>query len=183
MNLHKLYCAEATEKQFYPVPQDEIHAGIPATRTTEALFDLGDRPSRRSLSPWDCFERFFSTDKGSIWAMAAQSTNANIREHQAAGRSLAYGPTVQPSEIRLVFLLRLRLTLLRAESMTELYGELELDRHMPKGRFEFVMNYLRYDIDEMMGIVRQAIASFVALLTPKVICAEVFQPGILAFTG
>src|SRR5690242_3356357 len=100
MNLHKLYCSEAIEKQFYPVPQDEIHAGIPATRTTEALFDLGDRPSRRSLSPWDCFERFFSTDKGSIWAMAAQSTNANIRLLVGVSRP------GQPSEIRLVFLLR-----------------------------------------------------------------------------
>ena len=37
INLYKMYCLDARDKGFYPVPQEEIHEGIPATRTTEAL--------------------------------------------------------------------------------------------------------------------------------------------------
>ncbi len=128
MNLYKMHCLDARDKGFYPVPQEEIHEGIPSTRSTEALEVFAEGLNSRSISASAAFEEFYSTDEGSLWSIGARSTNENIREHEAAGTALAFGTTVTAAEVRTVFLLRLRLPLVLAESMKGHYVALKLDR-------------------------------------------------------
>ena len=183
INLYKMYCLDARDKGFYPVPQEEIHQGIPATRTTEALQAFAEGLNSRSISQWAAFEQFYSTDEGSLWSIGARSTNENIREHEAAGTALAFRATVTAAEVRTVFLLRLRLTLVRAESMKEHYVALKLDRYMPKSRFKFIMTYFHFDIDRMLETFWYQIPFFPFLLTAKVHHTEAFPARILVVVG
>lgn len=183
VNLYKMYCLDARDKGFYPVAQEEIHEGIPSTRSTEALEVFAEGLNSRSISALAAFEEFYSTDEGSLWSIGAQSTNANIRQHEAAGRALAFRATVTAAEVRTVFLLRLRLTLVRAESMKEHYVALKLDRYMPKSRFKFIITYFHFDIDRMLETFRYQIAFLPFLLTAQVDHTEAFPARILVVVG
>lgn len=183
VNLYKMYCLDARDKGFYPVAQEEIHEGIPSTRSTEALEVFAEGLNSRSISALAAFEEFYSTDEGSLWSIGAQSTNANIRQHEAAGRVLAFRATVTAAEVRTVFLLRLRLTLVRAESMKEHYVALKLDRYMPKSRFKFIITYFHFDIDRMLETFRYQIAFLPFLLTAQVDHTEAFPARILVVVG
>ena len=153
-NKLKEIAAEAKEKGFYPVQRDQLKLGKPPTRQTSAFNDkIPEGKTARNLRPLDVLDHF-ATNTVDLWQSIATATNEKIRQKIELKQRPTYGATVTAGEIRMVFLLRLKMTMLQGTSLEETYKDLELDKHMQQGRFNFICSNATLDPDELCAAIR-----------------------------
>lgn len=156
INRAKEIAAEARELKFLPVPLEKLRERKPPSRTTTAFVDkLPAHENRRTLTALSVVEMFFSgpTD---LWQAIAQSANDRIRTAQVLGQNPAYGPRITSTEVRLVFFLRLRLTVNPGTSLREAYMDLALGRYMSFDRFVFISSQAALSPDTLCEVIRYA---------------------------
>jgi hypothetical protein len=153
-NKLKEIAAEAKQRGFKPVDVDKIRQNRPPTRDTEVLVDkLPPDTNGRNLTPLAVLDMFFR-EASDLWLLIAQSINDQIREKLSLGLRSPYGPTVTSAEARLVFFLRMRLTLIQGTTLRETYSDLKLAWYMHFDRFVFLSSQVDVSPDQLSESIR-----------------------------
>lgn len=186
INKAKEIAAEAKEIGFQPLPLERLKDSRPPTRTTTAFVEkLPPGQTRRSLTPLSVLDMFFCGEIN-LWKSIARSTNSHIRSVMERGQHLAYGPTVTSSEVRMVFFLRMEMTLHPGKQLKQNYLYLHLERWMSYDRFIFVSSQAHLDPDICCELIRycQIVFNSLAVLSHflQVQCTYLLPSRIVAGT-
>lgn len=153
-NRLKEIAAEAKERGFKPLPSNKLYEALPPTRETTVLLDkLPEGKNCRNMTSVNIIDQFFSHHLN-IWRSVAEFTNEKIAKKIELKENPTFGPHVSPAEVRLVYFLRLQLTMLKGTSLKETYRELGLGQYMSLDRFNFISANAVLDAEKLCEVIR-----------------------------